>query len=117
MFQSRNRATGSSDLLLIRDWIATGEVSIPQSGYRLFRRMKKAIPTSICLDVSIPQSGYRLFRRELAIIETSHAIKFQSRNRATGSSDNAIATCKRNKIAVSIPQSGYRLFRPYLPVA
>src|SRR5213592_2387833 len=69
------------------DIVPNTVVSIPTSGYRLFRRTSIQQDGLYCPHVSIPTSGYRLFRLRMHLVQRVQFLWFQSQPRATGSSD------------------------------
>ena len=61
--------------------------------------------------VSIPQSGFWLFRLGDGVRILLRRTAFQSLNRDSGCSDEPVRCERGDDLAVSIPQSGFWLFR------
>ena len=113
MFQSLNRDSGCSDpnpKILV---LPTGTVSIPQSGFWLFRPSRWYQIASLEAGFN-PSIGILVVQTGQNSKVARDMERFQSLNRDSGCSDLAHNTYVVKRFIVSIPQSGFWLFRRFV---
>ncbi len=110
-FQSLSRDGGGSSLGDVRLDVDQGlgfNPSVGMAGVQAWLISQ----SSMGVVVSIPQSGWRGFKRGTKMVIMDYKYKFQSLSRDGGGSSRAHFRRVRAADRVSIPQSGWRGFKP-----
>ena len=134
-FQSLGRDSGCSSISAKEDYAQGLEVSIPRSGFWVFKPGAGPAPPRPCrsfnpsvgilgvqaggeevgyvvgLIVSIPRSGFWVFKHALQQAQGHPIEKFQSLGRDSGCSSDEPMARLHPKWRVSIPRSGFWVFK------
>ena len=110
LFQSLGRDSGCSSVLSARCGLGCMFVSIPRSGFWVFKHT--IVPFhSLSTLVSIPRSGFWVFKLRALLCTAASSLWFQSLGRDSGCSSVDCLRLEGRRCLVSIPRSGFWVFK------